>query len=128
MVERVVNGKYSRRVCVASAAFDGFQSWRSPTVIYFLIVELLVGVVAFIEIHRNKFSSVASPCSFWGYLSSVIEQIGDRLRLLSSFLVPAVQLVAGISNPSWISLPFFLCSCVGLIDWSLTSNFLGLFR
>ncbi|XP_073309435.1 piezo-type mechanosensitive ion channel homolog isoform X2 [Primulina huaijiensis] len=106
--------------------FMRFQSWRSPTVVYFLIVELLVGLVAFIEIRRNKFCLVASPCS--GYLSSVIEHIGYRLRLASCLLVPAVQLVAGISNPSWISLPFFLCSCVGLIDWSLTSNFLGLFR
>ncbi|KAI3979667.1 hypothetical protein MKX01_013762 [Papaver californicum] len=42
-------------------------------------------------------------------------------------ILPAVQLVVGISHPSWVSLPFFICSCVGLVDWSLTSNFLGLF-
>ncbi|MFS7904794.1 hypothetical protein Hanom_Chr01g00040231 [Helianthus anomalus] len=34
----------------------------------------------------------------------------------------------GISNSSWVSLPFFVCSYVGLVDWSLTSNFHGLFR
>lgn len=53
---------------------------------------------------------------------------GLQLRLASCFSLPAVQLVSGISNPSWLSLPFFVCSCVGLVDWSLTSNFLGLFR
>ncbi|XP_006575093.1 piezo-type mechanosensitive ion channel homolog isoform X2 [Glycine soja] len=46
----------------------------------------------------------------------------------SCLLLPAIQLVVGISHPSWASLPFFIGSCVGLVDWSLTSNFLGLFR
>lgn len=53
---------------------------------------------------------------------------GSRLRVASCLLLPGIQLVVGISNPSWLSLPFFVCSCVGLVDWSLTSNFLGLFR
>ncbi|KAL0370555.1 UNVERIFIED_CONTAM: Piezo-type mechanosensitive ion channel [Sesamum angustifolium] len=104
------------------------HSWRSPTVIYFLLVELLAGLVAFIEINRNKFGFVESRDSCWGYLSSVVEHIGYRLRLVSCLVLPAVQLASGISNPSWISLPLFICSCVGLVDWSLTSNFLGLFR
>ncbi|PKI68433.1 hypothetical protein CRG98_011174 [Punica granatum] len=51
-----------------------------------------------------------------------------RTRNACCLLLPAVQLVVGISHPSWISLPFFIGSCVGLVDWSLTSNFLGLFR
>ncbi|KAI3472681.1 hypothetical protein Pfo_030830 [Paulownia fortunei] len=104
------------------------QSWRSPTVIYFLVIELLVGFVTFIEINRNKFGFMEYRDSCWGYLSSVVERIGYRLRLVSCLLLPAVQLASGISNPSWLSLPFFICSCVGLVDWSLTSNFLGLFR
>ncbi|KAG8370694.1 hypothetical protein BUALT_Bualt13G0010000 [Buddleja alternifolia] len=104
------------------------QSWRSPTVFYFLVLELLVVVVAFFEINRNKFGLVESRDSCWGHLSSVVEQTGYRLRLASCLLLPAVQLVSGISNPSWLSLPFFICSCVGLVDWSMTSNFLGLFR
>lgn len=53
---------------------------------------------------------------------------GSHLRIASCLLLPAVQLVVGISRPSWISLPFFIGSCVGLVDLSLTSNFLGLFR
>ncbi|KAL6502839.1 hypothetical protein OROHE_024007 [Orobanche hederae] len=126
------------------------KSWR---VIYFLVVELLVGFLAFIEIYRNKFGLMETRDSCRGYLSSVVERIGlsklsfaehwfllladckkrkpgegYRLRLIACLLLPAVQLASGISNPSWLSLPFFMCSCVGLVDWSLTSNFLGLFR
>ncbi|KAK4418229.1 Piezo-type mechanosensitive ion channel [Sesamum alatum] len=111
------------------------HSWRSPRVIYFLVIELLVVLIALIEIKRDKFGFVEfqgsfwrSEDSFWVYLSSFAKHIGYRLRLASCLLLPAVQLVSGISNPSWLSLPFFICSCVGLVDWSLTSNFLGLFR
>ncbi|KAK8588280.1 hypothetical protein V6N12_022732 [Hibiscus sabdariffa] len=53
---------------------------------------------------------------------------GSHLRVACCLLLPAIQLVVGISHPSWVSLPFFVGSCVGLVDWSLTSNFLGLFR
>ncbi|XP_072996398.1 piezo-type mechanosensitive ion channel homolog isoform X2 [Typha latifolia] len=53
---------------------------------------------------------------------------GYHLRVGCCLLLPAIQLFVGISHPSWISLPFFVFSCVGLVDWSLTSNFLGLFR
>ncbi|KAL3517528.1 hypothetical protein ACH5RR_020117, partial [Cinchona calisaya] len=84
------------------------QSWRSPVVIYLLVIQLLVAVVALTEIQWNRF--------------------GSRLRVASCLLLPGIQLVVGISNPSWLSLPFFVCSCVGLVDWSLTSNFLGIFR
>ncbi|KAL8513510.1 hypothetical protein ACS0TY_012829 [Phlomoides rotata] len=104
------------------------RSWRSPTVIYFLVVEFFVALVAFIEINRSRFGFIESRHSCWGYLSSLVENIGYRLRLVSCLLLPAVQLASGICYPSWLSLPFFLCSCVGLVDWSLTSNFLGLFR
>ncbi|KAK4407093.1 Piezo-type mechanosensitive ion channel [Sesamum angolense] len=110
-------------------------SWTSPRVIYFLVIELLVVLIALTEIKKDKFGFVEfqgsfwrSEDSFWVYLSSIAKHIGYRLRLASCLLLPAVQLVSGISNPSWLSLPFFVCSCVGLVDWSLTSNFLGLFR
>ncbi|MFQ6640967.1 hypothetical protein Gotur_014545, partial [Gossypium turneri] len=52
----------------------------------------------------------------------------SHLKVASYLLLPAIQLVVGISHPSWISLPFFIGSCIGLVDWSLTSNFLRLFR
>ncbi|XP_047959723.1 piezo-type mechanosensitive ion channel homolog isoform X1 [Salvia hispanica] len=104
------------------------ESWRSPTVIYFLVVQLLAGLVAFIEINRSRFGFIGSQDSCWDHFSLLVEQIGYRFRLVCCLLLPAVQLATGISNPSWLSLPFFICSCVGLVDWSLTSNFLGLFR
>ncbi|MBA0816243.1 hypothetical protein Gohar_000930, partial [Gossypium harknessii] len=66
------------------------------------------------------------PLSYFIYLFFFIE--GSHLRVLCCLLLPAVQLVVGISHPSWASLPFFICSSIGLVDWSLTSNFLGLFR
>uniref|UniRef100_A0A5B7BCU2 Uncharacterized protein n=1 Tax=Davidia involucrata TaxID=16924 RepID=A0A5B7BCU2_DAVIN len=108
--------------------FMKVESWRSPFVIYFLVVQLLVAFVAVVEINGNKLGLVPWRDSCWGHFSSVVEYIGSHLRVGSCLLLPAIQLVAGISNPSWVSLPFFICSCVGLVDWSLTSNFLGLFR
>ncbi|KAJ4836126.1 hypothetical protein Tsubulata_035436 [Turnera subulata] len=53
---------------------------------------------------------------------------GSRLRVFCCLLLPTVQLVLGISYPSWASFPFFICSSIGLVNWSLTSNFLGLFQ
>ncbi|KAK9282374.1 hypothetical protein L1049_005291 [Liquidambar formosana] len=104
------------------------QSWRSPTVIYFLVVQLLAVFVALSDIYGNRFGLVPWRDSCWGHFSSAIEHLGSHLRVASCLLLPAIQLVVGISNPSWVSLPFFIGSCVGLVDWSLTSNFLGLFR
>lgn len=105
-----------------------FDSWRFPFVIYFLVVQLLVAFVASFEIRGDNFGLIPCQASSWEHLSSFTEQIGSHLKVASCLLSPAIQLVVGISNPSWVSLPFFVCSCVGLVDWSLTSNFLGLFR
>ncbi|MBA0802568.1 hypothetical protein Gohar_012850, partial [Gossypium harknessii] len=103
------------------------QSWKAPTVIYFLAVQLLVVIVAVLDIHDNRFGLVQWRCSCWSNFLTAIERLGSHLRVTSCLLLPPIQLVAGISHPSWISLPFFVSSCVGLVDWSLTSNFLGLF-
>ncbi|KAL3626048.1 hypothetical protein CASFOL_029597 [Castilleja foliolosa] len=105
--------------------FIGLMNHKSWGVIYFLFIESIVGFVAFVEIYRNRFDLLDSRDSCWGYLSSLFERIG---LLVACLLLPAVQLASGISYPSWLSLPFFVGSCVGLVDWSLTSNFLGLFR
>ena len=53
---------------------------------------------------------------------------GSHLKKLCCFLLPAIQLLAGISHASWVSLPFFICSSAGLVVWSWTSNYLGIFR
>ncbi|XP_025982938.2 piezo-type mechanosensitive ion channel homolog [Glycine max] len=52
----------------------------------------------------------------------------SHLKGVCWLLLPAVQLIAGISHVSWVSLPFFICSSIGLVDWSWTSNYLGIFR
>ncbi|KAK9040883.1 hypothetical protein V6N11_016019 [Hibiscus sabdariffa] len=104
------------------------QSWKSPTVIYFLAVQLLVVFVALLDIHDNRFGLVPWHYSCWIRFLTAIERLGSHLRVACCLLLPAIQLVVGISHPSWVSLPFFVGSCVGLVDWSLTSNFLGLFR
>ncbi|XP_075093902.1 piezo-type mechanosensitive ion channel homolog [Nicotiana tabacum] len=104
------------------------KSWRSPSVIYLLVLQLLAAGVTLFEIHGNRFRLAQQQDSHWEHLLSVLEQIGSCLRVSSCLFLPALQLIVGISNPSWLSLPFFICSCVGLVDLSLTSNFLGLFR
>ncbi|XP_039019748.1 piezo-type mechanosensitive ion channel homolog isoform X1 [Hibiscus syriacus] len=108
--------------------FERDQSSSFPSVIYFLIVQILAALVALFEIRDSRFGMDSQRDAFWGDLYSFVMQIGSHLRVLCCLLLPAVQLVVGISHPSWASLPFFICSSIGLIDWSLTSNFLGLFR
>ncbi|KAL2323587.1 hypothetical protein Fmac_027966 [Flemingia macrophylla] len=104
------------------------QSWKSPYVIYFLVVQLLVLLVALVDIYGNRHFLKTWQDFSWDHFLSIIEHLGSHLRVASCLLLPAIQLVVGISHPSWASLPFFIGSCVGLVDWSLTSNFLGLFR
>ncbi|PIN07686.1 hypothetical protein CDL12_19746 [Handroanthus impetiginosus] len=70
----------------------------------------------------------ATRDSQWSIADAWWIKLLGLMKLASCLSLPAVQLVSGISNPSWLSLPFFICSCVGLVDWSITSNFLGLFR
>ncbi|XP_015610673.2 piezo-type mechanosensitive ion channel homolog isoform X8 [Oryza sativa Japonica Group] len=104
--------------------FARSQPGESPSVIYFLVVQLSAAVLALVEVFGSRLYQDSCCLNF----SFGIEQIGYHLRVACCFLLPAVQLVVSISHPSWISLPFFVFSCIGVVDWSLTSNFLGLFR
>ncbi|KAE9589210.1 putative Piezo family protein [Lupinus albus] len=104
------------------------DSWRYPYVIYFLVVQLLALLIALVDIYGKKHFLNTWQDSSWGHFLSFVETLGSHLRVASCLLLPAIQLAVGISHPSWTSLPFFIGSCVGLVDWSLTSNFLGLFR
>ncbi|XVF57384.1 hypothetical protein PTKIN_Ptkin06aG0200900 [Pterospermum kingtungense] len=108
--------------------FERDHSWSFPSVVYFFAVQGLAALIALFEIYGSRFGMDPQRDSFWGHLYSFILHIGSRLRVLCCLMLPAVQLVVGISHPSWASLPFFVCSSIGLVDWSLTSNFLGLFR
>ncbi|KAM7258251.1 hypothetical protein ACFE04_013992 [Oxalis oulophora] len=104
------------------------ESWKSPTVIYFLVVHLLAVFLALADIYGSRFGMAPWRDSCWGHFLTLVEQLGSHARVACCLMLPAIQLVVGISHPSWVSLPFFVGSCVGLVDWSLTSNFLGLFR
>ncbi|KAJ9547657.1 hypothetical protein OSB04_020200 [Centaurea solstitialis] len=104
------------------------ETWRSPVVIYLLVVQLLVAITAFIELHESRLGLFTQTSTFFGSFSLAFNRIGSHVKVAFCLLLPAVQLVVGISYSSWVSLPFFVCSCVGLVDWSLTSNFHGLFR
>ncbi|KAL9239206.1 hypothetical protein vseg_013546 [Gypsophila vaccaria] len=108
--------------------FMRFQSWRSPIAIFSLALQLLIGLICLTALFKHKLGLVSWRMSCCGSFSSIIVQLGSCVKVVSCFLLPAIQLVAGISHPSWVSLPFFVCSCVGLVNWSLTSNFSGLFR
>ncbi|KAK9161398.1 hypothetical protein Syun_007739 [Stephania yunnanensis] len=108
--------------------FVRVQPWKYPSIVYFLIIQLLVAFTAFADVYWQNSCLNTSPGRFRRQLSSAVQHLGSHLRVGCCLLLPAFQLVVGISHPSWISLPFFICSCVGLVDWSLTSNFLGLFR
>ncbi|XP_057960873.1 piezo-type mechanosensitive ion channel homolog [Malania oleifera] len=102
--------------------------WSFPSLVYFLAVQLLAASVALTELYGNTLGLAPWRSSCFGHLFSSIEYIGSHFRVVCCLLLPGVQLVVGISHPTWTSLPFFICSCIGLVDWSLTSNFLGLFR
>lgn len=66
---------------------------------------------------------------FWFGIALLLCHVeGSHLRVVFCLLLPGIQLVVGISHPTWASLPFFIGTCVGLVDWSLSSNFLRLFR
>ncbi|KAK2976815.1 hypothetical protein RJ640_002214 [Escallonia rubra] len=141
---------YVSELCFTDVGcFGRNQSWRSPSVIYFLVIQLSAALVALTELYGRKIVPDSSRGLSLRQLDSSFEQIvgsgmysiiqieweniyffcieGSHLRVVCCLLLPAIQLVVGISHPSWVSLPFFLCSCIGLVDWSLTSNFLGLF-
>ncbi|XP_026450011.1 piezo-type mechanosensitive ion channel homolog isoform X2 [Papaver somniferum] len=107
--------------------FASVQPWGSSTIIYSLVVQLLVALVAILDIRWSRVGLVSGRGTCWRSFSSYVVDLGSHVRVACCLFLPAVQLVVGISHPSWVSLPFFICSCVGLVDWSLTSNFLGLF-
>ncbi|CAM8925338.1 unnamed protein product [Rhodiola kirilowii] len=99
------------------------DSMNSLSHLYFLATQILIAFTALVEISGW---SLRHNC--FGQIVSSIEILGSHLRVVYCIFLPAVQLLLGISYPSWVSLPYFICSSIGLVDWSLTSNFLGLFR
>lgn len=73
------------------------HTWKSPSVIYFLIVQVLVVFVALVDIYGSRFGLVPWQASCWGHFLSVIEHLG----LLSSqgcFLFDVAWHSAGCGN------------------------------
>nr|ABN09015.1 hypothetical protein MtrDRAFT_AC172101g12v1 [Medicago truncatula] len=108
--------------------FIRVQSWRTLPIEYFLVMQVLATFLSLIEIYGNGRGQDAWGNFYSGYLCSSVPLIGSHLKKLCCFLLPAVQLLAGISHASWVSLPFFICSSAGLVVWSWTSNYIGIFR
>lgn len=52
------------------------QSWKSPTVIYFMVTQLLVVFVAFLDIHGSRFSLVPWRYSCWSHFLIAVERLG----------------------------------------------------
>jgi hypothetical protein len=61
-----------------------------------------------------------------GWCANVDEEAIEMTLSLQRFVLPVVQLMAGVSRPSWVALPYFVCSCASLFHWSVTSNYIGL--
>ncbi|PKA54850.1 hypothetical protein AXF42_Ash000685 [Apostasia shenzhenica] len=101
------------------------QVWGSTSIFYPVFVQLAAAAFAYIDVHRHVPLMHWDSC--WLNFFLAIENIGSHIRTGCCVLLPIIQLVLGMSNPSWLSLPYFICSCIGLVNWSLTSNFLGLF-
>ncbi|GAU11556.1 hypothetical protein TSUD_345470 [Trifolium subterraneum] len=108
--------------------FIRVQSWRTLPIEYFLVMQVLATFLSLIEIYGNGRGQDAWRDFYSGHLCSSVPLLGSHLKSLCCLLLPAIQLVAGISHASWVSLPFFICSSAGLVDWSWTSNYLGIFR
>lgn len=52
------------------------QSWKSPTVIYFLIVQLSAAAVALVDLYGSKFGLTSLRNSCWGHFLSAVERLG----------------------------------------------------
>ncbi|KAL5061032.1 hypothetical protein RYX36_032636, partial [Vicia faba] len=104
------------------------QSGRTLPIDYFLVMQVLATFLSLIEIYGNGRGQDAWRNFYPGHLCSSNLLIGSHLKGLCLLLLPAIQLIAGISHASWVALPFFICSSIGLVDWSWTSNYIGIFR
>ncbi|KAG4396639.1 hypothetical protein GLYMA_19G238300v4 [Glycine max] len=127
----VIEGDQWSTVDAQWAQLIGFirvQSWKTLLREYFLVTQVLATFLSIIEIHGNGSRQDAWRDFHSGHLCSSVLLIGSHLKGVCWLLLPAVQLIAGISHVSWVSLPFFICSSIGLVDWSWTSNYLGIFR
>ncbi|CAB4322099.1 unnamed protein product [Prunus armeniaca] len=85
------------------------QSWKSPSVLYFLLLQLSVVAVALVDLYGNRFGLVSSCDSCWGRFSSAVERlICSHLRVASCLLLPAIQWLLELAIPHGWWKPFHL--------------------
>ncbi|MED6172171.1 hypothetical protein PIB30_047572, partial [Stylosanthes scabra] len=92
------------------------QSWRTLPQEYFLVMQVLTTFLSLFEIYGNRFGQDAWRDFHSGDPCSYLQLIGSHLRALCFLLLPAIQLIAGISHASWgfmnlkvVEIPFLLC-------------------
>ncbi|CAN1234122.1 Piezo-type mechanosensitive ion channel homolog [Linum perenne] len=97
--------------------FSIVHSWKTPYVIYFLIVKLLAVSAALVDVYGNRYSLVPWHDSTWGRLLVAVEHLGLWWRTL--------QLYAGFNIIILYiyQLPFEFPS---MLTW--IADFIGLFK
>ncbi|KAF7805147.1 piezo-type mechanosensitive ion channel-like protein isoform X1 [Senna tora] len=90
--------------------FRRVRSWWNLPIENFLIMQVLIAFASLIEIYGSRAVSDAWRDFHSAHLCSSVPLIGSHLRGLCCLLLPAIQLIAGISHPSWVvEVPFVLC-------------------
>ncbi|KAL0720141.1 hypothetical protein Bca4012_034740 [Brassica carinata] len=97
------------------AGFMILKSWRNPTVLYFLALQLLTSLVSLAAIYSRRFGLKNKHFYVVSFLFFV--------------LMPTCSSIGSGNLQSFMDFfAIFVGSCAGLVDWSLTSNVSGLFR
>lgn len=51
------------------------ESWKSPSVVYFLVLQLSIVAVALVDLYGNRFGLFSSCDSCWGQFLSTVERL-----------------------------------------------------
>lgn len=107
-----------------------FNPWKGTYFIYVILAtQLAVVLVVGVAIRVNERNHLPLQESCWRNIILSILCFGNVSQLRNiSFFLPSLQLLVGASRPSWVSLPLFMCSCIGLLHWCLKSNMFDLSR
>ncbi|TKY61456.1 Piezo-type mechanosensitive ion channel-like [Spatholobus suberectus] len=78
--------------------FVRVQSWRTLPSEYFLVIQVLATFLSIIEIYGNGFGQNAWRDFHSGHPCSSVLLIGSHLKGVCYLLLPAIQLITGISH------------------------------
>ncbi|XP_057815209.2 piezo-type mechanosensitive ion channel homolog isoform X1 [Cryptomeria japonica] len=107
--------------------FTRLNPWKGTAFVYILFTtQLAVVLVATIALHASKTDHLSLHESSWRKLLSSLLHFGFQLKILFRLALPGLQLLVGVSHPSWMSLPFFMCSCMSLLNWCLRIKIAGI--